>query len=125
MKKWIIYGVLICSIVFNLIFITKACQQRKKFPPLNHHRMKPHKKESLRKFFKSKKNSLRQDVRKSNDCKDRLICRFLEEDLSQEDLLLLRDSLISITIERENKFIDCLIEYKTQEKEKEKEKEKE
>ncbi len=118
MKKWIIYGLLICSLAFNLIFITKACQYRKKFPPMCPPRMKPHKRESLRIFLDSKKNCLRKEMRESNKSKDRLICKFLEDELSQDELNMLKDSLIKITIDRENKFLEHLIEYKTKEKEK-------
>ena len=120
MKKWIIYGVLLCSIIFNVIFITRACQFKKRFPPIRHHNMKPHQKESLRIFFKSKRKPLRKEMRKADICKDKLMCRLLKDDLDIEELELLRDSLINVTVKRENKFIDYLIEYKNEEKERSK-----
>ncbi len=116
MKKWIIYGVLLCSLAFNIIFITRACENRKKFPPMGPPKMKKHKRESLRNFLDGKKNNLRKVMRESNSSKDRLICKFLEEDISKEDMDMLKDSLIKITVDREEKFIEYLIEYKTQEK---------
>ncbi len=114
MKKWIIYGVLLCSVAFNVIFITKACQYRRNFPQARPPKIEPQKWDSFRKFMDCKREDMRHSWRKSNNSKDKIINKILEGNLSSAELKVLEDSLIKITVDRERKFIGYLIEYKTQ-----------
>ncbi len=118
MKKWLIYGLLVCSLIFNAIFIIGAYRCRARIPMEPPPRMKPPKMDAMRDFFELNKTELVNDMQEYKKIRGRIADKMFDKNTEIEDMILLGDSLIEITVKREKKFVRCLINYQNNKKRK-------
>ncbi len=116
MKKWLIYGLLVCSLIFNAIFIIGAYKCRGRMPMQPPHRMKPPKKDVMREFFEQNREELLRDMKEYRKIREQLADRMFDNNTKIEEMIILGDSLIKITVKREKNFVRCLIDYQNKKK---------